>query len=231
MPIDVGRARDQHAGYERALESAGCTVHRLSAQDALPDAVFIEDTAIVLDEIAIIARPGAESRRAETAGIEEVLKRYRLLGHITAPGTVDGGDVLVAGRMVFVGQSVRTNPEGIEQLRRIVEYFGYTVQAVPVAGCVHLKSAVTAAGNGMLVMNPAWIDPGEFSGFEIIEVPEDEGAAANVLAVNGRVLCAEGFPRTREGLERRGVQTTAVDVSELAKAEGAITCCSLLVNP
>jgi dimethylargininase len=125
VAIDVVRARAQHADYERAIASLGCSVQRLTAGPGMADSLFVEDTAVIVDEIGIIARPGAESRRAEIEGVEETLKHHRLLGHITAPGTLDGGDVLVAGRSVFVGSSTRTNVAGIEQLRRMVEYFGY----------------------------------------------------------------------------------------------------------
>ena len=230
VPIDVATARAQHAEYERALVNGGCSVQRLSAGVDMADGVFVEDTAVVFDEIAIIARPGAESRRAETADVEEALKHHRLLGHIEAPGTLDGGDVLVVGRSVFVGSSSRTNAAGIEQLRRLVEYFGYSLQTVAVRGCLHLKAAVTAVTDETLLMNREWARADEFVGLDIVDVHPDEPRGANVARVNGRLLYAAAFPRTQERLERRGHGVTTVDLSEIAKAEGAVTCCSLIFN-
>ncbi len=226
--IDVATARAQHAAYESAIAGLGCSVQRLSAGPEMADSLFVEDTAVIFDEIGIITRPGAESRRAEIIGVEEVLKRHRLLGHITAPGTLDGGDVLVAGRSVFVGSSTRTNPDGIEQLRRLVEYFAYSLQTVEVRRCLHLKSAVTVLGEGAVLMNREWVQPDAFAGLDIVDVHPDEPRGANIARVNGRLLYAAAFPRTRELLECRGFGVTTVDVSEIAKAEGAVTCCSLI---
>ncbi len=226
--IDVAKARAQHADYESAIAGLGCSVQRLSAGPEMADSLFVEDTAVIFDEIGIITRPGAESRRAEIMGVEEILKRHRLLGHITAPGTLDGGDVLVAGRSVFVGSSTRTNDDGIEQLRRLVEYFAYSLQTVEVRRCLHLKSAVTALSEGALLMNREWVQPDAFAGLDIVDVHPDEPWGANIARVNGRLLYAAAFPRTRDLLESRGFGVTTVDVSEIAKAEGAVTCCSLI---
>jgi dimethylargininase len=228
VAIDVARARAQHADYERAIEGLGCSVRRLPAGPEMADSLFVEDTAVVFDEIGIITRPGAESRRAEIMGVEEMLKHHRLLGHITEPGTLDGGDVLVAGRSVFVGSSTRTNGAGIEQLRRLVEYFAYSLQVIDVRGCLHLKSAVTTLSDGAVLMNREWVPPGAFAGLDIIDVHPEEPWGANIARVNGQLLYAAAFPRTRDLLERRGYGVTTVDVSEIAKAEGAVTCCSLI---
>lgn len=228
VAIDVAVARAQHAEYERALASLGCSVRRLPAGPEMADAVFVEDTAVVFDEIAIITRPGAESRRAEIAQVEETLKHHRLLGHIEAPGTVDGGDVLLAGRAVFVGASSRTNRAGIEQLRRLVEYFGYSLEAVDVRGCLHLKSAVTVLSDGTLLMNREWVRPDAFGALDIVDVHADEPRGANIVRVDDQLLYSAAFPRTRERLEHRGHRVMCVDVSEIAKAEGAMTCCSLI---
>src|SRR5688500_126987 len=143
-PIDVVRADAQHRAYQRVLASLGCRVLTLQAEPSMPDAVFVEDVAIVLDEVAVMTRPGAESRRGEGASVAELLSRYRPLRHIEAPGTIDGGDVLRVGRTIFVGQSGRSNAVGIAQLQTVVAEFGYRVQPVPIRGCLHLKSAVTA---------------------------------------------------------------------------------------
>src|SRR5262245_19087498 len=145
--IDLPRARAQHDAYEKRLREAGCSVLRLPADDDLPDCVFVEDAAVVFDEVAIIARPGARSRRAETASIAEALLPHRALRHIEAPGTLDGGDVLAVGKRVFVGESQRTNKAAISQLAHVLEPHGYDVRGLAVRGCLHLKSAVTPVSN------------------------------------------------------------------------------------
>lgn len=232
-PIDLERARAQHADYEWALVEAGCTVRRLHSGPDEPDSVFIEDIAVVLEELAVITRPGAESRRAETPAVIDALSRpqglhVRPLVTIDEPGTLDGGDVLVVGRTVFVGSSQRTNDEGINQLRRMLQRAGYAVRAVPVRGCLHLKSAVTAAATDALLINRAWVPVEAFTGLELIDVHPAEPYAANALVVGDGVIYPTAFPRTRERLERHGLRIRPVDVSELAKAEGAVTCCSLI---
>jgi dimethylargininase len=229
-PIDVARARDQHREYEHALESAGCVVVRVESAPELPDAVFIEDTAVVIDEIAIVTRPGAESRRAETAAVAQTLAGYRELRHISAPGTIDGGDVVICGTRAWVGRSERTNAAGIEQLRQILQPFGYSVSPVDVSGCLHLKSAAASISPYQVLVNPSWIRPDQFAGIQLLEIDPGEPYAANVVRVGATLIHAAAFPRTRERLRRQGFTVQAVDVSELAKAEGAVTCCSVLVR-
>lgn len=229
-PIDVEVARAQHRDYEQALEHAGYVVERLDAGADMPDSVFVEDTAVVFDELAVLTRPGAESRRAETAVVAAVLARHRRCATIEAPATVDGGDVLVAGRRVFVGRSSRTNEAAILQMESLLRPFGYSVTGVTVHGCLHLKSAVTELDERLLLVNPAWLDVGIFEGFDLIEVDQDEPMAANALRLRDRVIFPSGFPRTAQRLARRGLRLQTVDASELAKAEGAVTCCSLIVE-
>jgi dimethylargininase len=226
--IDFEKASAQHAAYERALEDLGCDVRRLPAGAGMADSLFIEDAAVVLDETAILMRPGAESRRLEVPGVEAALATYRRLARIESPGTMDGGDVLVAGRTIFVGASSRTNDAGIAQLSRMVRPLGYQVRAVAVTGCLHLKSAVTAVSDDVLLINQAWTPAGVFAGFDVIDVDPGEAMGANIVRVADRLLYSAAFSRTRERLERRGFAVTAVDVSEIAKAEGAVTCCSLI---
>ncbi len=228
--IDVTLAAAQHRVYQQALQLLGCRVLTLPAQDALPDAVFVEDVAVVLDEVAILTRPGAESRRAESASVAEVLARHRPLRVIEAPGTLDGGDVLRVGRMLYVGQSARSNAAGIAQLRERVAEFGYEVQPVPIHGCLHLKSAVTQVAEGTLLVQPAWVDPHAFEGFRLIEVDPDEAHAANALWFGNGVVYPSCFPRTQRRLVEEEIGVTAVDLSELQKAEGAVTCCSLVLR-
>jgi len=229
VPIDLDRARAQHAAYEWALVEAGCTVRRLDSSADMPDAVFVEDIAVVLNEGAVICRPGAESRRAETPGILDALTRHgRPVQHIKAPGTLDGGDVLVVGRQVFVGSSARTNRTGIDQLAGILEPVGYAVHAVPVRGCLHLKSAVTAVAPDTLLINREWVPADAFAGLSLLDIDPLEPYGANALAVADVVIYPGGFPRTRERLEHRGLRVRPVDVDELQKAEGGVTCGSLL---
>jgi dimethylargininase len=227
-PIDVAVARAQHERYEQTLRSLGCRVQQVAGAPDMPDSVFIEDTAVVLPEIAVITRPGAESRRQEGGPVVASLGAWRQIVRIEAPATLDGGDVLVAGRVIFVGCSVRTNEDGARQLTAIAARFGYAVRDVPVERCLHLKTAVTAVGDGLLVMNPDWIDRASFEGFEVIDVDPDEVDAANVLRVGDTLVCAASAPRTAERLRARMPRVETIDVSEIAKAEGALTCCSLI---
>lgn len=226
--IDLERARAQHRAYEEALGRAGCRVESLPALDDLPDSVFVEDVAIVLDEIAIVTRPGAESRRPETAHIAPVLANHRRVSFIQAPGTLDGGDVLVVGRTIFVGLSSRSNQAAIDQVQELLAPYDYTVKGVQVTGCLHLKSAVTQVGADTLLVNPAWIDKAHFPGMKIIEIDPSEAYAANALLVGGTVITQPAYPKTQARLEAAGIHPVLVDESELGKAEGALTCCSLL---
>ena len=230
VPIDVERARAQHRAYEQALIEAGYLVERLDTSPEMPDSVFVEDIAVVLDEVAIITRPGAESRRRETPAVAEALAAYRPLHVIQHPGTVDGGDVLVAGRRVFVGRSSRTNEAAVGQMRQLLEPLGYIVSDTVVRSCLHLKSAVTALGDDVLLVNRAWIDPEAFEGITLVEVDPSEPSAANALRLDDRIVCSSAFPRTAERIARRGLRLHTVDASEVAKAEGAVTCCSLIVT-
>ena len=229
MPIDVERARAQHAAYEQALADAGYLVEQIDAGPDMPDSVFIEDIAIVLDELAIVTRPGAASRRIETPAVAEALARHRRLETIVPPGILDGGDVLVVGRRVFVGRSTRTNSAAIAQMRQILDPLGYAVADVVVEGCLHLKSAVTALADGLLLVNAAWIDCAALGGLTCVEVDPDEPSAANALRLEDRIMFPSAFPRTRARLEARGLRLQMVDAGELAKAEGAVTCCSLII--
>jgi len=226
--IDLSRARAQHCEYERALERLGCRIEPLVDASDLPDAVFIEDAAIVVDELAVVTRPGASSRRPEIAAVASALDRYRVVRRIEAPGTVDGGDVLVIGKSVFVGRSSRTNDDGIHQLRNILSPFGYDVCAVQVDGCLHLKSAATSLSVDKLLVNPSWVSLDAFARFDFVEIDPVEPLAANIVRVGEGFVYPAAFPRTLERLERGGFRVVTVDVSELAKAEGAVTCCSII---
>ena len=228
-PIDYARAVEEHNAYERALERRGCRVERLPDAPDLPDSVFVEDAAIVFETLAVIARPGAVSRRGEVPAVAEALGRHRRLAFIESPATLDGGDVLVTPRGVFVGITARTNEEGVRQLAGILAAAGLPVTSVAVRDCLHLKTAVTLADADLLLMNPACVDANPFAGFRILHVDPLEPAAANVVRIGDRVLCAAEYPRTQARLESAGVSTMSVPAGELAKAEGGLTCCSLLV--
>jgi dimethylargininase len=229
QPIDPARAEAQHAAYERCLAELGAEVERIPSDPAWADGVFIEDVAVVLDEVAVITRPGAASRRHETAGLAERLGPLRQVVEIEAPGTLDGGDVLRVGRTLYVGRSGRSDAEGLAQLGRLLGRWGYAVVPVGFTGCLHLKSAVTLVAETTLLLNPAWVDADAFRGLEAIEIDSREPHAANALALGDRVIHAADSPRTRERLERRNMRVRALDLSELAKAEGGATCCSLIV--
>lgn len=229
VPIDPGLATRQHAGYERAITALGCRIVRVPPAPDLPDSVFIEDAAVVVDEVAILARPGAPSRRPELEPVAEELAAFRPVRRITEPGTLDGGDVLVHGRAVRVGASSRTNREGVEQLRAILEPFGYDVRRIPVEGCLHLKTAVTSVSADTLLVNADWVDPACLEGCRVVEVDPAEPYAANVLRLGESVLVPAAHPRTRDRLAALGLRVLEVDVSELAKAEAGVTCCSILL--
>lgn len=231
--IDLALARAQHRAYCDALSALGCEVRTLPALDAQPDAVFVEDVALVLDEVAVLTRPGAPSRRAEVEPMATVLAGFRPLLRITAPGTLDGGDIVRVGRDLYVGQAARSNADGLAQLGALLAPFGYRVHGVATHGCLHLKSAVTVVADDTLLVQPAWLQstgmlPSVFAGYRLLEIDPTEEHAANAVRIGDTVVHPDCFPRTRERLERAGIAVSVVDVSELQKAEGAVTCCSLV---
>lgn len=227
-PIDVARAEAQHRAYEAALAALGATVQRVAAAPEHPDSVFIEDTALVFDELAVLTRPGAASRRGEVTAVEQALAPHRALVRIEAPGTLDGGDVFVVGRRVFAGRTARSNDAGIAQLTTLLAPHGYAVVPVEVTGCLHLKSAATALDDTTVLINPTWVRADVFAGLATVEIAPDEPGAANIVRVGSTLLMAAEHPHTRTRLEARGYLVQTVPADELAKAEGAVTCCSLL---
>jgi dimethylargininase len=229
-PIDVTRAIAEHEAYERALQRLGVHVRRVLAAPRLPDAVFVEDTAVVFDELAIITRPGAESRRPECRAVAERLAAHRSLALIEEPATLDGGDVLVDGERVYVGRSSRTNDAAIAQMAGILHPLGYRVVPVQFGGCLHLKSAVTRAGEGVLLLNPDWVEASVFADARVVTVDPREPHAANALAVAGAVIHPLQYPLTRARLEAEGLRVEPVDTTELTKAEAGVTCCSLILR-
>ena len=227
VAIDYEAAVGQHAEYVATLRDLGLTVIELPADAEYPDCVFVEDTAVVFDDIAVITRPGAESRRGETAAVAEVLKRHRKLEWVREPATIDGGDVLPLGNRLFVGVTERTNREGREQLARLS---GREVVAVPVNGALHLKTAVTRVSADTVLLNPQWVDPAAFEGWKTIEVDPREPFGGNALLIGDTLVYPRELVHTRHKLEQAGFAVRPVAAGELAKAEGGVTCSSILLR-
>jgi dimethylargininase len=228
VSIDVPRAQEQHQNYQELLRSLGIDVIEIPADHKCPDCCFIEDTALVLDEVAIITRPGSRARRREVEGVAQVVKKYRSLIRIQPPATLEGGDVLRVGRDLFVGLTTRTNRRGIEALRAAVGPYGYRVVVVPVPRALHLKSVCTAVDERVVLADSTRMNTAAFSGYTIIQVPADEWMAANVLRINGKICMHSGFRRTIDLLRKRGLEIRTVDISEFLKAEAGLTCMSVL---
>jgi dimethylargininase len=227
-PIDPDAAARQHRGYCEALRSCGARVVTLPPAGEFPDGVFVEDTAVVLEEVAVLTRPGVESRRGEVAVIEPEVARLRPVVRVGPPATLEGGDVMRLGRTLYVGLSPRTNAEGVATLRHLVAPYGYEVVAVELRGCLHLKTGCSALDDATVLANPEWVDADVFRGREVVAVDPAEPWGANVLHVGGSVCVSASFPRTAEMLSARGRDVHAVEVSEFAKAEAGMTCMSLL---
>jgi len=227
-PIDLAIAREQHRAYEKLLGKLGVRIISLPAEPDLPDSMFVEDPAIVLDEVAVILPLGTETRRREAPSLAQALAKFRKLEYVSLPGTLEGGDVLRIGRKLFVGLTGRSNVEGIRQLAAILAPHKYEVITVPVTGCLHLKSAVTHLGRNTLLANRAWFDTTPLAGHEWIDVDPAEPHAANALALADTIIFPASFPRTRARIEARGFHVTSIDISELQKAESGLTCSSLL---
>src|SRR5213082_1926739 len=231
QPIDVAKAIAQHKAYRDCLTELGVRVVSLPGDPELPDAVFVEDPAVVVDEVAVISIMGAPSRRPEARSLADALSRYRPIKVLREPATLDGGDVLRIGRLVFVGLSKRTNREAFSQLRGVLRVFDYEVQSVEVRDCLHLKSACSYISNDTILINRSWIDAERLREFELLDVPDEEPAAANALLIKDVVIIPASFPKTRALLEQRGFRVRTIDLSELQKAEAGVTCGSLIFNP
>lgn len=225
---DPERARIQHVAYVDALEEAGLAVTLLPPLEAFPDSVFVEDTAVLLDEAVVLCHPGAGSRRGEVGAMQRDLRALDFeMEAIRPPGTLDGGDVLRVGRRFFVGISKRTNQKGFQQFSTIVSRYGFSAVAVPVQAGLHLKSHVSLVDRNTLLLTPGMAQETAFSGFCHLVLPQSEAYAANCLALNGVVLVAAGFPATREMLSRAGLHVRELDVSEFRRADGGLSCLSL----
>lgn len=227
-PINLARAQKQHRDYEMLLTKLGARIIHLDEEPELPDSMFVEDPAIVFDELAIICPLGTASRRAESPSIAQALGKFRPLAYINLPGTMEGGDVLRIGRKVYAGRSTRTNDDGIRQLADILAPYNYEVIPIAVTGCLHLKSAVTYLGNNTLLANRAWFDSAAMPTFGWLDVHPAEPHAANALAIGETLIFPASFPATRSRIAERGFSVTTIDISELQKAESGLTCSSLL---
>lgn len=227
-PLDVNLARIQHRGYVALLEELGADVVALPEERSLPDAVFVEDVAVVLDEVAVLTNPGAESRRAEVPSVAAALGRFRPLVRMEPPATLDGGDVLRIDRTLFVGRSRRTNDAGLDRLAEAAVPHGYTVRPVPVDGCLHLKSACSYLGRGVVLANPACVDARPFGDYRLLAVSPGEPRAANTFRVGDTLVMAAGFPGTADRIRAAGFPVRTVPLSELQKAEAGGSCMSLV---
>ncbi len=226
-PPDYDLMLRQHAAYVRALQAAGLAVDELAALSGYPDAHFVEDVAVATPDVAVITRPGAPARQGEEETLAPALAQYRPIARIEAPGTLDGGDVLMVGTHFFIGLSERTNRAGAEQLGRILEKYGNTWTAVPVAAGLHFKSSVNYVGRNTLLVTADFADRAELAGYEKIVVDPEESYAANTLWVNGRLIMPQGYPQTKQKLAAWGADIIELDVSEACKMDGGLTCMSL----
>ena len=227
-PIDFPLALRQHAAYCAVLRDCGADVTTVNVNPGFPDAVFIEDTAVILDEAAILTRSGAASRRGEAEAIEPVLRQYREVRRIVAPATLDGGDVVVTDQAILVGASSRTNEDGARALEELTREFGYRVIRVPVRDCLHLKSACCTLPDSRLLVNPAWLDPAPLDDFTVLHIPEHEPFAADFATVGETIVVSAANPETADLIRSLGFRVRAAVLSEFEKAEGGVTCLSLI---
>lgn len=230
QPIDTSLAVKQHRQYEDLLSALGLTLVSLPAEEEMPDAPFVEDVAVVVDEVALITPMGSETRKAERESVRRVLEAFREVLIMSQESRLEGGDVLRIGGALYVGLSSRTDRKGVEELRTLLGPLGYQVQPVPVERCLHLKTGCTYIGQETILINPRWIDRSHFAGMRVIEVHPEEENAANALRVSGSVLMSASAPRTLERVHAAGFTVHPVQISELEKVEAGLTCLSLLFS-
>lgn len=226
--IRVAEATRQHLAYKEALEQSNVEVIDLPEMHDLPDAVFVQDNATVLDEVAVVSRMGRSVRQPEVPSVASRLAQYRPLAFLRPPAALEGGDVIRVGRTLYVGLSGRTNLHGVNQLRQITEPFGYRVEPVEVKGCLHLTTACSFVGRNVILANTDWVDVGRFEGVEVVGVPPAEPFAGNTVLVGDTVILPSSAPQTYSLLEGRGYKLRAVDISEFHKAEGGLSCLSII---
>lgn len=227
---DYQHALAQHQGYIDALKKCGVQVTLLSADEAYPDSCFVEDVAVVTEKCAIITNPGAPTRKGEIEAIGPVLKKFydpAVIEHISAPGTLEGGDVMRVDNCFYVGASARTNKEGIRQFAEILAKYGFDCREVPLEKVLHLKTGVNYLADNVMLVSGEFVDKPCFASFKKIVIPEEESYAANCIYVNGTVLVPAGFPKTKEAIEQAGFPVLLVDTSEFRKIDGGLSCLSL----
>ncbi|MCP4116124.1 MAG: amidinotransferase [Desulfobacteraceae bacterium] len=218
---------DQHKAYIETLENLGLDVEILEAENDFPDAHFVEDTAVVTPDVAVITNPGADARKGEEVTIEAALSKYRPVEKIKEPGAVDGGDVLMVGTHFFIGLSDRTNAEGAAQLGKTLEKYGNTWDTVPVAAGLHFKSSVNYVGKNTLLVTKEFASRKELQGYELIVLKEGEEYAGNTLIINETLIMPAGYPDTKAKLEKLGMNIVELETSETRKMDGGLTCLSL----
>ena len=228
--IDLPLACHQHEAYCQALQHMGVEVERLPSVEDHPDSVFIEDNAIILDELAVLSSMGTVSRQGEIDFLLPVLSRHRSVVTISPPALLEGGDVCCIGKTLLVGISSRTNWLGVEALRAIVEPFGYRVTPIEIQGCLHLKTACTPLDDKTLLVNPTWLDLDVLRQFQLVQVPSAEPLGANVLRVPQGLLANAAYPRTLDLIKAEGYTVSDVDIGEFSKAEAGLTCLSLIFD-
>ena len=230
-PIVVASAQDEHARYVAGLGWLGLDVVCIAADEDCPDCCFIEDTAVIAGGMAVTTLPGAASRRAEVAPVAAALRQHVAEVVPLTEGTLDGGDCMRLGSTMYVGRSARTNNAGIAALATLLAPRGVTVVAVNLpAGVLHLKCVCSPLDDQRVLLAANTVEPSAFAPAQTVRVPADESYAANVVAVGNKALVPEGFPRTREMLEQLGIQTQAIDNTQLRKADSALTCLSVIVR-
>jgi dimethylargininase len=228
--IDIIKATQQHRAYEQRLAGLGVRILSLPVEPELPDAVFVEDPAVVVDEVAVLAVMGTEVRQREVESVATVLSPFRPLTFLSHPARLEGGDVMRVHRTLYVGISSRTNRAGIAQLGELLFPYDYQVRAMEVTRCLHLKTGCSYLGRNTILANRSWVDVTQVEGVDVIDVPPAEPWAANALAIGDVILLPSSFPQTRTLLEDRGFHVQSLDISELMKAEGGLTCMSIIFD-
>jgi len=226
-PPHLGQLKQQHAAYCDALAALDVELLRLDPAPGYPDAYFVEDTAVVTPEVAVMARPGAPERRGEEQTVAPILERYRPLEAIHSPGTLDGGDIMIVNRHVFIGLSGRTNLHGADQLARILTRYDYQCTYVTVHDGLHLKSSVNSLGDKQLLIHASWADRPEFEGYDKILVDPSEAHACNTLWVNDHLIIPEGYPRTQALIESTGKPLVLLATRQIHRMDGGLTCLSI----
>ncbi len=227
--INFTLLKQQHNDYVEFLTKSKVEVHYLPHLNGSSDGVFVEDTSLVLDEVAIICHPGAESRKHEIQSVHEALKQYRNdISFITAPGTADGGDLLKIEKTIYIGDSTRTNKEAFHQFSSLLRHYGYEVKLIPVKDCLHLKTGVCYLGSDTVLINSKWIDPSLFQNLRVIEVDQNEPFAANAICIGNKIIHSSGNPKTKDKLISAGFEVESLCITELSKAEAGLTCLSLI---